>query len=575
MKKALIIVAILLVLLFALIAILLNLHKSFTGASIGGVKEGSVLIVDLSKGFPERAGYDFSGFTFKKKNNFLSLILAIERGAEDEDIKSLVLRPGGSGFGLAQIQELTDALEYFKSFDKRVYVHMNSAGMGEYLLASCADSIFLSPPGEIFFIGMGASQIFFGNAFDKLGIGFDVIQLGDYKGAAEMFTEDGFTPPLRESLTQLVEGLFGNWIEEVSKARGLEYEETIALIDYGLFSSNEALENGLVDGIEYPQEFRDRILAMVDDDENRLVKVNRYISNKDLFSGSDKIAVIYGTGNIHTGESKGSPFGGQESIGSESFSEAIDDAAEDEEIVAIVLRVDSPGGSALASDIIWKSVVEAKESKPVLVSMGSIAASGGYYISMSADSIFCDPSTITGSIGVVFMRPYFEGLMDKAGLTTDTIYRGRLADEFALDRPMSDEGFEALGRMMNLVYEEFTNKAADGRGLGIDSLLELAEGRIWTGTDAVNNGLADREAGLSDVIKVAAKMVGSDPEKMGVVIYPAEKSFFEMAFEMGGMKAKTAIPEPFGSIFEKNLQALEMYSPREILTLMPYVIEFE
>ncbi|RKZ31738.1 signal peptide peptidase SppA [bacterium] len=574
MKKVLIVLAILLVLAFILIAVLTKIQADFMGGGKVRIKKASVLVVDLSKPFPERGGYDFSGFRFKRKASFLSLIRAIEKAKDDEDIIAISLKPCGMSFNFAQMQEFLEALDKFKASGKPVYAYVTSAGMGTYLTAAAADSIFLTPSGDLMFLGMSVSPMFFAGSAEKLGIGFDVIQIGKYKGAAEMFTEKSLTEPLRESLSALLDGLYSEWLNDVAERRGFSEEQINNFIEYGVFNADEALDYRLVDGLEYPQDYRKRILGLVDDNKDRLVGVKEYAESRNITRGSKKIAVIYGIGSIHTGESEPNPFGGQESIGSKTFSKVIDDAVEDDDIAAIVLRVDSPGGSALASDIIWKSVVDARKKKPVLVSMGGTAASGGYYISFGADSIFCDPTTITGSIGVVFLKPYMSGLFEKIGISVDSINRGPLADEFAMYKSMDTEGYEAFTRLIERIYDDFTSKAAEGRHLELDSLLTLAEGRIWVGSDAVKIGLADRTAGLSETIDIAAKMAELDPEDVGIVTYPREKSFFEFAFELTAPGVTQLIPEPIRETLYPVLEASEIYSSGEPLTLLPVRVDF-
>jgi len=574
MKKALIIIAIVLVVIFALVAGLMKIQSSLTAGSSTKIKKNSIMVVDLSNEYPERGGYDFSGFKFKKKDNFLSLIKGIEAAADDEDIIALTLKTGGMKFRLAQIDELAGAIGEFKESGKPVYAYFENVGMGSYLIAAMADSIFMVPSGEVMFLGMAIAPMFYAGTSEKLGIGWDVIQLGDFKGAAEMFVNKGFSEPYRETLIRLMDGLYFGWVDNVVARRGFSEDSVLAMVDYGVFYGDEALAWGLVDSLMYPQDFDKMMDAKVGDDEDRMIGPATYANTRRVLDGKEQVAVIYGLGSIHSGKSEqNNPFGGTETIGSETMSSAIDDAVEDDDIKAIVIRVNSPGGSALASDIIWKSIVEAKKKKPVVVSMGGVAASGGYYISMAADSIFCDPNTITGSIGVIFLKAYSDGLFEWAGITVDTITRGPLADEFVLYKGMDDEGYAAFTRIIEKIYIDFSGKAAEGRGISPDSMSYLAQGRIWHGTDAVEVGLVDRLAGLSEVIDVAAKMAGIDEDEIGVSFYPAEKSFFEMAFEISAPKLENRLPEPLRKIISPVIEAATLYRPGEPLTLMPIRVE--
>lgn len=574
MKKALIIIAIVLVVLFALVAVLFYMQKNLLAGGGVKVRDDSVLVVDLSNSYPERGGYDFSGFKFKRKSSFLSLVKGIEAAAEDEDIIAMAIKPAGLTFRFAQLDEVAEAIQKFKKSGKPIYAYFDNVGMGSYSIAALADSIYMTPSGEAMFLGMSIAPMFYAGTAEKIGVGWDVIQIGDYKGASEMFVNKGFSEPYRKTITRLLDGLYYGWVDDVAERRGLERDSVLAMVEHGVFYGDEALAWGIVDSLMYPQEFEKMIDDMVDDDDDRRIGPATYANTQNVLEGEEKIAVIYGLGSIHTGKSETpNPFGGSQSIGSKTFSKAIDDAAENEDVKAIVLRVDSPGGSALASDIIWKSVMQAKEKKPVVVSMGGVAASGGYYISMAADSIFCDPNTITGSIGVIFMKPYMDGLLDWAGITIDSINRGPLSNEFVLYKGMDPEGYEAFTRITQKIYGDFAGKAAVARGIMPDSMEHLAQGRIWHGTDAVKIGLADRNAGLSETIEVAAKMAEIDPEEVGIKIYPPEKSFFELAFEVMAPRVKSPLPEPINEALAPAYEAATLFEPGEPLTIMPYKIQ--
>ncbi|MCD6502604.1 signal peptide peptidase SppA [bacterium] len=574
MKRFLIVLAIILAAIFAIVLVGMRVQAHFTGGSTSKIKSGSVLSIDLSESYPERSDYKFKGFSFKKGMNFLTLIRSVEGAATDDDIIALSLKIDGVGLSTSQLQEFSKAVDRFKATGKPVFAFLPSAGMGSYLAAVDADSIFIPPSGDFLLLGMAIMPMFYAGTAEKLGIGFDVIKFGKYKGAAEMFTQTGFSEPLRESYSDLLDGLFGQWVSTVAARRKIEKDDVVSIVNRGVFDAEDGVELGLADGLIYPQDYRKKILALVDDDEDRVVGLSTYASNHNFDSGKRKIAVVYCLGNIHMGESKSSPFKSNRSIGDDTFVEAIDDAAKNDDVEAIVLRVDSPGGSALASDIIWKSIIDAKKKKPVLVSMGRVAASGGYYISAPADSIFCDAATITGSIGVIFLKLNAEGLFKKIGVTVDTITRGSLADDFSIHKAMDPEAYEAFRKTTESVYRDFTTKAAEGRGLELDSLLKLAAGRVWIGSDAVDNHLADRIASFSEAIDVAARMAKIPKEDLGIVSYPKEKSLFDMAFEVyeNPPKAKLNLPAPLEKAVMPSIEAMELFRPGEPLALMPYTV---
>ena len=576
MKKFLIITAIVLIVLFVVLAAIIKMQSKFMKSPKLEMTEETVLEIDFSKGYPEIAGYDFSDLKLKRKRSFLDLVKAIEHAASNDKIVAMSYMLDGCSLSLIQMEELFPAIDKFKKAGKPIYAYTSSPDMRIYQLAATADSIFLAPAGNVYFMGFAIQPWFYSEAAKKLGVGFDVIQVGKFKGAAEMFTETGFTPALRESYTALLDGLFYGWIERTAALTGKSEDEIESLFDRGLFLPEEAVELDLVQGLKYPQQYRKDLLKLVDDDEDRIVSMNRYISGNKFYDGEDKIALIYAKGNIHMGKSEMSPFNQKYSIGSDTYIDIIDEAAEDEDIDAIVLRVDSPGGSALASDIILQSVIQAKSKKPVIVSMGGVAASGGYYISMAADSIFCDKNTITGSIGVVFLKPYADGLMDKLGVTVDTLIRGHLADEFALHKSMDPEGYEVFTRSILKTYDDFTSKAAEGRALELDSLLDLAEGRVWIGSDAMASGLVDRAGSLADAIDAAARMANIQPGNFSIETYPEEMSFFEMIFDSEGPMAKSfaGLPEPVRDLVDSYTEITQLFEEYESLYLCPVKVKF-
>lgn len=574
MKKVLIILAIVLVVLFVAALFMVKAMSGFSG-KVASVNKPSVLVVDLSQEYPERGSFDFSGYTFKRQTNFLSLIRAVEAAAEDDNILAMSLKADGVGLSRTQIEELSKAVKAFRESGKTVYSFLSGASMGGLLAASMADSVYMPPTGDFMLLGMAIMPMFFSGAAEKIGIGFDVIQIGDYKGAAEMFTEKGFTAPLRENYTSILDALYADWLSTVSQGCGIPAEKLEEAVNTGVFSAKEGLEMGLIDGILYPQEYRAKILALVDDKDDRIVSVSKYSSAKRADSGKRKIAVVYCLGNIHAGPSQNNPFRNNYSIGDETFIEAIDKAAKDETVEAILLRVDSPGGSALASDFIWKSIVDAKEKKPVVVSMGGVAASGGYYISMPADSIFCDANTITGSIGVIFMKFHAEQLMEKLGVTVDTVIRGSLADDFSIHKGMDADAYEAFRKSTEGIYNIFTSKAAEGRGLELDSLLNLAGGRIWTGRQAVDNHLADRVASFSEAIEATAKMASIPMNELGIVTYPKEKSWIEFAFEVnsGSASRSNSLLDKLEITLQPYIDAVSMFRSGEPLMLLPVKVD--
>ena len=502
-----------------------------------------ILELDLTEGMAEGPPADpLSALLTMRKTRLQDLLDGLRRAAADDRVRVLVVKVGGSRIGLAQVQELRAAIGDFRKSGKLAVAWAESFGdfvhgNVPYYLATGFDRIYLQPSGTLGLTGVAVEQVFLHGALEKLGIGFESAKRYEYKSAPDQLTESAFTGPAREAAARLAESVTEQLAGVVAAGRGLSVEQSTALIARGPFMAPQALAEGLVDGLMYRDEVYDQVRKEAGADAT-LLYLQRYQRTQSL-SGLGRrvgstvqgmapgqherfVATIYAHGAIRHGRSgRGGPGGG--GMGSDTVAAALRAAGADEGARAVVLRVNSPGGSYTASDVIWREVVRLRAAgKPVVVSMGDVAASGGYFIAAPADVIVAQPGTITGSIGVFMGKPVLRELLGRAGVTTDSITDGTgaaSATMFSSSRPFSDDEWERINAWLDAVYADFTDKVASGRRMSAERVHELARGRVWTGADAIANGLADEAGGLREAIAIARKRAGL-PADAPVRIYP-------------------------------------------------------
>jgi protease-4 len=394
-----------------------------------------------------------------------------------------------------------------------------SRGNVPYYLATAFDRIFLQPSGDLGLTGVAVEQLFFAGALEKIGVDFQSAARREYKTAADSLTERGFTPPAREATERLATSIAEQLTEAIAERRGKSPEEARDLLNRGPFLATEALELGLVDSLGY----RDEVYAAVRKEagaEATVQHVTRYQRAHSVaqrarqlpYPREQYVALIHATGPIRRGRSGRGPLSGS-AIGSDTVAAALRAARTDDRARAVLLRVNSPGGSYTASDTIWREVVRIRDSgKPVVVSMGDVAASGGYFISMAADEIVAQPGTLTGSIGVIVGKPVFREMFGRAGVTSDSVSEGAHATMFAPTHPFTDEEWERINAWLDHIYADFTGKVALGRGMAAERVEELARGRVWTGADARANGLVDSLGGLEAAAAIARRRASLPPD---------------------------------------------------------------
>ncbi len=549
------------------------------------IEPESVLVLELDGGVGEVEGTMPIPFLERPSVTLREVIFALHRAADDERIAGVLLKLGASGLNLAQVQELRAALEDVGSDARPVVAYAELYGNGGYYLASACDRIALLPTGIVDLRGIAVSSLFLRGTLDKLGVEPEFEHVGKYKSAGETFTEKKMSDPARESIDAILDGIFGQLLEGIAAGRGWTVEEARAAVDEGPYEAQQAFESELVDQLVYEDQWAQLFdfLDGVDEQDLPLVDVQDYVRAArpdDEELAEETIALIYGVGSIHSGESESNPLRDDQGIGSATMAAAIRDARLDEEIDALVLRVDSPGGSGIASDVIWREVSLASERMPVIVSMGGVAASGGYYISAPADEIFLDPGTITGSIGVLGGKFNLAGLYEKIGVSHETLRRGRHSDLFSETRPWTVEERERVRRSMEVFYDGFVTKVAAARESDWESIHAVAQGRVWIGTDAHALGLVDHLGGLREAILRTKTLLGIDPEKLvRLRILPEEKPFLERLLS-GELFGSSLELDPLdgllgGSPLLRHRRLFESSRPGEPLALMPYSVELD
>ncbi|MCM3870133.1 MAG: signal peptide peptidase SppA [Pyrinomonadaceae bacterium] len=511
------------------------------GQRAPSIRDNSVLVLRVAGPLPDYVADDplrrlFGG----PEESLTNLVLQFRKAKIDKRIKVVVLDINMSGAGWAKAEEIRDAITDFRSSGKEVYAYMELGMNKEYYIASACNHIYLSPPGELFINGLAADVMFFRGSLDKAGIYPDIYQIGKYKSVGDMFTRKDMSDAHREYINSLLDDLFNRYVEAIAKARGKTPEEVRAIIDNSPYGSVKAKEAGLIDSASYRDELDKEIktkLGYKESDELPVVRGSAYREVSPESLGLDKgerIAVIYATGNIGSGKSDNSPTGDQ-SIGSDTLAKALNDARDDKTIKAIVLRVDSPGGSGLASDIIWHAVESAKQKKPVVVSMSDVAASGGYYISASASKIIAQPSTITGSIGVVAGKPVMKGFYDWIGLSNEYVLRGKNAGMFReTEKFTPDERAKFEEWIKTTYYNDFVPKVAKGRSKEEAYIDSVGQGRVWTGSQGKDNGLVDEFGGLDRAVAIAKQLANIPADKeVNRVIFPYPQTFLQQLFNAG------------------------------------------
>jgi protease-4 len=491
------------------------------------IHRGTWLVVDFDGDFPEERPEQtgLESWVAGRPLSAQELYLALDRAARDPRIEGVLLRPDLFAGGWAQAEEIRSSLVRVRDAGKPVWAWLQVARPAPYFLATACDSISMAPEGNLLITGLQARFTHLKGTLDKIGVRAEFISIGRYKSYHESFTRDSPSEPARRQVEAYVDAVYGSWIEALGHSRGLARTHVADLVDRGVFDAEGAVAEGLVDRVLDEVGLWDRLQP--GREEPRTVDPRGYLEARWSEAGADRsrrLALLYATGQIVPGAAPG----GEGVLAGGTLVERLQRAADDDRVVAVVLRVDSPGGSTLASDLIWREVERVRRRKPVVVSMANVAASGGYYISMSADRILADPLTLTGSIGVFLAKADLGGLYQKLGVTHETIQRGANADLFSDLRPFSAAQREDLTRLLESFYDRFVERVAAGRGLSFSQADSAARGRVWSGRDALAQGLVDELGGLWEALGVAKELAGIPPgSRLPLVTYQREPGLLD------------------------------------------------
>ena len=559
----------------------------FIGAVFGGdseevtVKENSVIQLDL-----KNISYDFAGkyedpwvtiFSDNEKVGVIDIIHAIATAKNDDDIKGISILNQESSLGMAQSKELRDALEDFKKSGKFILSYANTYSQKAYYINSVANTVYLNPVGDMDFKGLSSEVMFYKDLQEKSGIKMEVIRHGKYKSAVEPFLENEMSPANREQVTALLTSIWTSVTADISKSRNLSVARLNEIADGLLARTPEmAKATKMVDIIAYEDVYHNDIkkrLKVASDKEYNKISIVDYtkktVTTSEKIEGDNQIAVIYAQGEIQSGE------GDVNTIGEGSMRRSLQEARENKKVKAVVLRIDSPGGSALTSDLIWREVELTKKVKPVVVSMGNYAASGGYYIACNASTIFAENNTITGSIGVFGILPNFSKLTSRIGIHVEQVNTNKNATAYSPFVPL-DENFKAVTlEGVEYIYKTFVNHVAEGRKMTFEQVDAIAQGRVWSGSEAIKIGLVDKIGGLDAAIKEAASL--SKTKTYSTQNYPEyKKNFNDMLSGLPFAKTKESFIQEIGEenyILMQKVKKMQMQ--KGVQALMPFEISIQ
>lgn len=562
--------------LLLIIGVVASAGSSSSGKS---TKSNSIIKLDL-----ENVSNDYGGsvyiedFDYKETNNdgLINVLQAIDYAKTDDKIKGISIENNATGLGSTQRKAIVEKLVEFKKTGKFVVAYADYYSQGEYYLASVADTVYMNPMGSIDFKGLASEVLYMKDLQEKSGIHMEVIRHGKYKSAVEPFLQQTMSDENREQLTVLLNSIWESYVGDISKNRKIPVATLNDIAtNLNARNANLALQNKLIDKIAYIDQYQNGIKKALDikyDDDINEIDILDYVNDVNLnikkVSAKDQIAVIFAQGEIQGGE------GNVNTIGEGSINRALKEARKNDKIKAVVLRVNSPGGSALTSDIIWREIELTKKVKPVIVSMGDVAASGGYYIACNANKIFAEPGTITGSIGVFGMVPNFKKVADKFGVNAEAVKTHENATGYSVFEEMSPKYKQTLTESIEIIYDTFISRVAEGRKMDKTKVDEMAQGRVWTGTMAKQLGLVDELGSLDDAIAYAAKLVKTDDYK--VSLYPEyEVELADLFRKFLGMSVSSvkedAIKSEIGTENYELLQRMNyLKQSKGVQAMMPY-----
>lgn len=547
------------------------------GAAMSGSKEvkisdNSVFELKLEGILVERHKNDVISSFASEINSSVSeialddIMASIDKATDNDNIKGIYLHIGDFSASVASLQEIYKGLEKFKKTGRFIVAYADSYGNGTYYLSSIADKVYMNPSGTLALTGINISTVFFKDLLSKIGVEMQIFKVGTFKSAVEPFTQTSMSKANRLQLTTFINSIWTEITKTIARNRGISDTEVNLYADSGLFldDAQTAVQHKLIDSLVYSSDMKEIIERLVDKDYNALtINDMKFVARNKEYS-KNRIAIVYAVGEID-GSNK------NDGIDSEDISEDLLDIADNDKIKAVILRINSPGGSAYGSEQIWKAVSVVKSKKPIVVSMGDYAASGGYYIACNTDRIFAQPTTLTGSIGIFGIFPNIGGLTDKLGIKFDNVKTNKYSDFGATYRPMNTEERAILQRYINNGYELFTKRCAEGRNMNIDSLKAIAEGRIYSGTDAMRLGLVDEMGGLEEAITFAAKK--ANISDYTIKYYPSVKSLIEQISDIFSTSVEERIVKSqLGENYRLFRTIQRAQTTTGIKAIMPYSI---
>ena len=540
------------------------------------IENNSVLIMDMKVPILDREPQSFS---FSKAleldaeaYGLNTLLPAIVSAADDERVSGISIQNMSALGGIANISAVRDALAKFKESGKFIYAYGDYYGQSDYFLASIADSIFVHPQGAVDFRGLSSEVLYYKSAQEKSGISMEVIRNGKYKSAVEPFLNDNMSDENREQIQSFLDHIWDEMLVDISESRGMTSEKLDQLADKvaGL-TAESAVNASLADGMATRRDYKEKISKRLDEDDVEFINFTDYlsVSKGRKGKGPNRIAVVYAQGEIIYGE------GGTDIIGQEKIIKTLKKIGKKKNIKAVVLRVNSPGGSALASELIWEEIEHLKKEKEVVVSMGNVAASGGYYIAANADEIVAEPTTITGSIGVWGVLPNVNRLANRWGINAEQVATNERSILYTPFEPLNNATRKEIKVGINQVYETFLNRVAEGRNMSKEAVHEIAQGRVWSGVEAKEIGLVDHLGGIETALERAAALAGIDEYK--ITTYPKYEEDFERILE-------ELFSGPFGSIKQQlppelglwlnNAKTLQ-HPANQIQARLPFTLNIE
>jgi protease-4 len=552
-----------------------------SGEKPASISENSILVLKAGVTIPDQgntnpyAGFDIINMTITPVPGLNEILQNIRKASADDKIKGILIENGLSSSGWATTEELREALEKFRAGGKFVIAYSAYVLLQEgYYLSTAADKIYVNPSSTVDFKGLSGEVMFYKKALEKLGVEVQVTRHGKFKGAVEPYILDQLSKENEEQIKSYVGSIWSHVVENISKARGIAPEKLNRLADNLVgFVASGAYDNGLVDGLIYRDALIDtlKILSgLTTDDKIAMVPMHKYSKVPDpkkMVSAKNKIALIYASGTIAIGK------GNENNIGGDAFGELIRKERKDSSVKAIVLRVNSPGGVAIASDIIWKEVEMASKVKPVVISMGNYAASGGYYISAPGTKIFASPTTITGSIGIFGLIPNAGKLMNqKLGISTETVNTNKNSDFPSIYRPMNAYEKEVMKLSIEKGYSDFISRVAFGRNMTVAAVDSIGQGRVWSGTDAKKIGLVDETGGLTASVQEAAKLAGIDTYSIRELPV-AEDPFSRILSQLSGEIRMRILKNELGEYKKLFDEIQEIKNLSGIQARLPYFIE--